>query len=344
MAISEGLMGLLQKNFKENVKVTKVSPDLRGKVIVIYGGNNLGKTNQTAKFKNPIFLPVEKGLNATNGAIALKTTNWNDLVRNGSKLAGKEFVDFLKTGEQVTVIIDGYERIGTYCQNFLCSKYGVDDIGDTNDGFGCWKEYETLIWNWVDKLISLGYTVVFVGHEEEIKIKGKGTGKYDMIGDKRTVKPIRDNADIVCYLRSNGIDEEGRVIPSSAYLAETEEFFARCRFPYVPTEIEEFSAENFEKAVVEGIKYQNELEGASNDTTFEEQQEIYAKEEVDFKDVVATIKDMAKELNDKGLVDSYYGVVDQFLGEGANISEATQKNLEALIAIRDNLQEILDEE
>ena len=195
MAVSKVLQDLLQKNFKENVQISRISEDLRGKVIVLYGGNNVGKTTQAAKFKNPIFLPVEKGLNATNGAISLKTTNWSDLKRNARKLASKDFVDFLKSGEQVTIVIDGIERIGTYCKNYLCAKYDVDTIGQANNGYGAWEEYDNLIWTWVDSIISLGYTVVFIGHEKMNKDKEK----YVIYGDERNIRPIRDNADIVAY-------------------------------------------------------------------------------------------------------------------------------------------------
>jgi len=338
MAISNELQALLNKNFGQDVKVSKVSPDLRGKVIVLYGGNNLGKTLQASRFKNPIFMPVEKGLNATNGAITLKTSNWNDLKKNGKKLAGKDFVNLLKTGEQISVIIDGIERIGTYCQNYLCSKYEVDDIGKANGGFGCWKEYDSLVWSWVDNIISLGYTVVFIGHEKLDKKKDK----FIIDGDERNIKPIRDNADIVCYLQSNGTDEKGKVIPSSAYLAETEDYFARTRFTYMDTYIEEFSAENLESAIVEGIKKQNKAEGYEN-VTFEEQQGIYEKEDITLDEVKGEIKELFDKFDEKDLLNDYGQIVGTHLGEDKTVSEATEKQMEALLSIRDDLEAKLEE-
>lgn len=338
MAISDKLQALLQKNFKGDVQVSSISEDLRGKVIVLYGGNNVGKTSQSATFKNPIFLPVEKGLNATNGAIALKTSNWSDLKKNGRKLAGKDFVSLLQSGEQITIVIDGIERIGTYCKNYLCSKYEVDSIGMANRGFGCWEEYDNLIWTWVDGIISLGYTVVFIGHEKYSTKKEK----YIIDGDERNIKPIRDNADIVCYIQANGVSEKGKVIPSSAYLAETDEFFARSRFAHVETYLEEFSAENLEKIIVDGIKKQNKIDGCDS-VSFEQQQKIYGDSEDTLDSVTDEIKDLYETMDEKDLLDKYGDIVATHLGEDGAVSEATAKQLEALISIRDDIEALLEE-
>jgi hypothetical protein len=337
MAISNKLQELLMKNFKGDVQVSHVSPDLRGKVIVLYGGNNVGKTSQSAKFKNPIFLPVEKGLNATNGAIALKTSSWSDLKKNGKKLASKEFVDLLQSGEQITIVIDGIERIGTYCKNYLCAKHNVDSIGKANNGYGCWEEYDTLVWTWVDGIISLGYTIVFIGHEKLDKKKDK----FVIDGDERNIKPIRDNADIVCYIKSNGTDDKNRVIPSSTYLAETDEYFARTRFTHMDTYVKEFSADNLEMAIVEGIKKQNKVEGFDN-VSFEEQQKIYGKSEDTLESVIAEIKELFEKMEELDMVDDYLDIVATHLGEDGRVSEATIKQLEALVCIRDDIQEKLD--
>ena len=183
--------------------------------------------------------------------------------------------------------------------------------------------------------------MVFIGHEKEDKKKGK----YVIAGDERAIKPIRDNADIVAYLVPNGLDEEGNEIHSSAYFAETEEFFARSRFNYMPPMIEDFTAENFKKAVVEGIKAQNKAEGCEN-VTFEQQQEVYGDDSETFEDVVAEIKDLYSSIAETGnetALEGYASVVESHLGEGVLVSQATPKQLEALKCIRDEVSEILDE-
>lgn len=343
MAIEQSIADLFKSEFKEDVKISKVSEDIRGKAIVIYGGNNLGKSLQASKFPNPVFMPCEKGLNAINNALVLKTTCWSDLEKNARKLSGKKFTKALNDGANITIVIDGFENIGKYCKAMLCAKYGVPVINKANDGFGCWEEYENLVWGFVDKLLGLGYTVLFIGHEKFDKKKDK----FIINGDERNIKPIRDNADIVCYLESNGVDEDGKPIHSSAYLAETSDFFARTRFTYMDTFIEDFTAENLINTVIEGIKKQNEAEGCEGGVTFKEQQNIYEEEDITFEELVEEIKDYYEQINGSGnekLEDFFFDTVEKYLGEGVPVSEATEKQKDSLICIRDTLKDELAEE
>jgi hypothetical protein len=339
--LDNNIMDLFGKEFKNDVKVSRISEDIRGKAIVIYGGNNLGKSLQASRLPNPVFMPCEKGLNAINGAMVLKTTCWADLERNGRKLTSRNFVEALDKGAQITLIIDGFENIGKYCKAMLCQKYKVPTIGKANDGFGCWEEYENLVWGFVDNLLGVGYTVVFIGHESW---DGKKK-KFLISGDERNIKPIRDNADIVCYLESNGLDEAGKPIHSSAYLAESKDFFARTRFSYMDTYIEDFTAENLVSTIVEGIKRQNKAEGFDN-VDFKEQQDIYKEEKVNFKDVIEIIKGQYEQLLDKdddshALEDFFLDTVEKYLGD-IPVSEATETQLESLICIKNNLEEKLE--
>ncbi|WP_291567113.1 MULTISPECIES: ATP-binding protein [unclassified Clostridium] len=342
MAISNALQSLIQKTFKKEAKVTRISEDLRGKVIVLYGGNNLGKTHQAARLKNPIFIPCEKGMNAVNGAVVLSTRSWRDMKKHNTTLAKKEYLKLLQSGEQITIVIDGMERAGTYCKKYICSRHDVTSIGKANGGYGAWEEYDTEMWSWVDSIIGLGYTVVFIGHEKLDKKKDK----YIIDGDERCIKPIRDNADVVCYLKSNGVDEHNKVIKSSAYIAETDEFFARTRYRYMDTFIPEFTAETLEEVIVDGIKKQNEAEGYES-VSFEEQQEIYKTEDEDAD--IEEVKEDIKELYDRfeemgdGKIEVYAEIVSDHLGEDVRVSEATNKQLEALLCIRDDLESRIEE-
>lgn len=338
MAMESNILNLFSKEFKEDVKVSRISEDLKGKVIVLYGGNNVGKTLQSSRFPNPVFLPCEKGMNAINGAMVLKTNSWSDLKKNGRKLTSKKFVKALKEGAQITVVIDGIERIGNYVKDYLCKKYDVATVGEARNGFGAWEEYENLVWSWVDSIISVGYTVIFIGHEKEDKKKDK----YVITGDERNIKPIRDNADVVVYLKSNGVDEEGKELHSSAYFAETKDFFARSRFPYMETMIEDFTAENLTKAIVEGIKKQNKAEGFDN-VSFEQQQDIYKDKPETFEEIKEEIEELFNQMQDNDLIDEYLEVVEEHLGAEGKVSQATEKQLDLLKCIRDDLQSILDD-
>lgn len=341
MALSQGVADLFGDVFKKKVKYSKISADLRGKSIVIYGGNNVGKTSQAARFKNPVFMPFEKGMNAISGALVLQNANWADTKSNIKKLSSRKFTKALQAGEQITVIWDGFERAGFYCQRYIEGKYDAFDIADARKGFGAWSQYEKEFWTEVDKLLSLGYTVVFIGHAD---IGGNKKNKDQIYpkGDKRCVAPIVDNADIVAYIEANGVDEKGNEIPSSAYFIETDEYFARSRFTYVKDSIEEFTAEAFEKAIVDGINAQLEADGEDG-VAFEEQQEIYAGEEVDHPTLLEQLKELYLEMKELDILGDYEDIIEEYLGEGVRVSDTSPKQIEPLICIREDLQDIIDE-
>lgn len=342
MGLNQNVLNVFKNVFRDDAKISRVSESLRGKVITIYGDNNLGKTRQSSRFKNPIFLPCEKGMNAVNGALVLRTRSWSDLKRNVAKLtSNKKLLGLLENGETITIIVDGAERMGNYCKNYLCSKYNVSNVGDANNGYGCWSEYEDLMWSLIDSLISVGYTVVFLAH----RTFSQETNRYEITGDSRVIKPIKDNSDIIAYLEGNGVDENGNEIPSSAYFVATEDFYARTRYDYMVSYIKEFTAENFEQAVVEGIKKQNEHDGVSG-VSFEEQQEIY-KDDESYEDVMEELQELYEklnEINDEDLFNQYIQIVEDNLGVDAKISEATERQLEPLKCIRNELTELLDKE
>lgn len=156
-----------------------------------------------------------------------------------------------------TIVVDEVDAFAKYATRYVCNQYNVERIKDGNDGFGLWKEYKNEVWDEINKLISNGFTVIFIAHAEADK-----SGKIYPKGDKRALAPVIDNSDIVVYLESNGVDENKNVIKSSAWLAETDEFFARSRFDYIDTYLEEFTAENLNQAIIEAVERQEALKGS----------------------------------------------------------------------------------
>lgn len=247
-----------------NPQVSVVAKGLEGKVITIYGSNNLGKTKQSTRMKKPLYLPFEKGLNAIAGVQFMPINSWADF-----KKVNKQLTKNAEKAKEMyqTIIVDEVDAFAKYATRYVCEQYDVERIKDGNDGFGLWKEYETEVWEEINKLIGVGFTVIFIAHSAEDK-KGKVYPK----GDKRVLAPVIDNSDIVLYLSSNGVDEDRKVIKSSAWLAETEEHFARSRFDYIDTYLPEFTAENLEKAIIEAVERQEQAEGIVA-VTYEEQKQ-----------------------------------------------------------------------
>ncbi|WP_425203758.1 ATP-binding protein [Priestia megaterium] len=314
--------------------ISVVARGLDGKVVTIYGSNNLGKTKQSTRMKKPLYLPFERGLNAIAGVPFMAINTWSDF-----KKVNKQLTKNPEKAKEVyqTIIIDEVDAFAKYATRYVCSQYGVERIKDGNEGFGLWKEYETEIFEEINKLLGVGFTIIFIAHAETDK-----NGKVRPKGDKRVLSPVIDNSDIVVYLESNGIDEDRQVIKSSAWLAETDEFFARSRFDYIDTYIEEFTAENLEKTVIEAIERQEKAEGITA-VTFEQQKEVYKSEEFTYEELMAQIKELGGKLAKQDRLEEVTEVAEKNLGKGKKITECTKNQVEVMSVILDELKDLLAE-
>jgi hypothetical protein len=317
-----------------NPQISVVAKGLKGKVITVYGGNNLGKTKQAARMPKPLYIPMERGLNAISGVAFMRSNSWGEF-----KKINKQFKKNAEKAKEVynTVIIDSLDAFAKYATRYVCNKYGVERLKDGNDGYGLWTEYATEVWEEVDNLLNVGLTVIFIAHAEADK-----SGKVFPKGDKRTLAPIIDNSDIVVYLQSNGVDEDGNVIKSSGYLAETNDYFARSRFDYIDTHIEEYTAENLEKAIIEAIERQEATEGIET-VTYEQQKEVYDSEELDYDSIMEEISEVCEKLVEKEKVEDLLSIVEKHLGKGKKVSECTKQQVDVMSVILDDLKDLLSE-
>ena len=337
MAISNNLLSLVELTFKDKAKVSKITTDLRGKIITIYGYNNLGKTYQASKFKNPVFIPFEEGLNGISGAIVLKANKWSDFTGHLKTLGGKKWAKIVQQ-EQVTIICDGMETMGRWCRDYITEKFGSTSIKTGNKGYGLWQEYQDEMFTQVNTLLKLGFTVLFLGHEKFDKDKEK----FIIEGDERNIAPMRNNSDYVVYLKSNGVDDDGTPVNSSGYLAETDDFFARSRNIYTDSVIEDFTAENLEQAIIAGLIKEKEMSGQKDDVDYKAQREIYEGEEPTHEELKESIGELFAQFEELDKLEEYADIVTEHLGEDVAVSETTKKQLQLLMRIKQDLEELLE--
>lgn len=336
-----------------NAPKSVIANGLEGKVILIYGGNNLGKTYQATRFPKPFVIACELGLNGIDNVPYLPVTRWSEF-----KTVVNQFVGSTKeqAKEQYsTIIIDEVYASSIYCQDYVCSTYGDGALtmADGDSKHNLYQLYEKEYFRQINLLVSAGYTIVFIAHEQ---INSK-TNFISPKGDKRCISPIIDKCDYVVYLKSNGIDEEGRVIKSSAYLAETKDFFARSRIEHTPTFIKEFTAENLTNAIQTGINLKKQIDNAIV-TSFSEQQELNKINELDFDSLkkefdtlITTIPgwDDQNGQTEIGIKFQQYWqpkitqIIEKYLGKGKKVSQCTSNQAEALDLIIVDLKELINQ-
>lgn len=334
-----------------NASKSVIADGLEGKIILIYGGNNLGKTYQATRFPKPFVIACEMGLNGLDGIPYVPVTRWSDF-----KTIVKQFTGpTMEKAKELysTIIVDEVYASSIYCQDYVCNTYGDGALtmADGDSKHNLYQLYEKEYFRQINLLVSAGYTVVFIAHAQVDTQTKFITPK----GDKRCMNPIIDKCDYVVYLESNGTDAEGRVIKSSAYLAQTKDFFARARIEYTPTYIKEFTAENLTAAIQEGIDKKRELDH-STVTTFAEQQKLNTIEDLDFEKLVNTFNSIIMNIpgssdescsTEEGVKFKNYWapkivqITEKHLGKGGRVSQCNENQVEALSLIVNELKELV---
>lgn len=329
-----------------NLPKTKVVAGIEGKCILIHSDERkLGKTYQSCQMPKPLYIRFEQGVNAIDNLSYAPISNWREFKDLNKQLTNPKTLDQVKESYS-TIIFDTVDVATKWCDEYICQTNGVTKIGDANNGYGAWKDYENEWFREINKLTNAGYTVIFIAHSEPKTkthpITGEEYVQMSPKGSKRDIDLILDLVDFIGYVKSNGFDADGNEIPSSIYFANTQEFQAGSRFTYMPKVIKHFTAEN----MIEAIKYavQKEAEEKGNKTvTFEEKVKSEHQDKIPFDEMMEEIGQIGVTLNEIGRLDKVTEVVENVLGVGKKVSECTERQYDAVGVILDNLRDLKEE-
>lgn len=313
-----------------NPQISKVIRGLGSKIVTIYGSEGTGKSKQCAKMSKPLFLCFEEGLGAIS-TTKLPVETWADFIRYNKQLCDKKTVDQARELYD-TIILDSIDAMEQLCTDYVCLQNGVRAIGDIPHGAG-YKIYENTFWKEINKITKAGYCCIFIGHPT---VTGSDDNKFITIkGDfKRTVQPITSRSDVVAYLQPQGVDDNGKPIHSSAWLVQTDEFFARSRFEEIVPYLDEFTAENLEKAIVDAIEKEEAVIGKENMTTFEENKRATAVQHKDYDELMEEMQELGQKIAEAGKMDDLTYIIEQHLGTGkraADLRKGQEPVIEAII-------------
>lgn len=329
--------------FEPNISV--VPKGLKGKKILIYGDNGVGKTLQATRMEKPLYLPFEDGLDAIAGVPFMPINSWSDFKKVNRQLTSKTTVAKAQEMYQ-TIIFDEVYASALMCEQFIVNKYGAEHIGEQppkgENRPNLYKAYEKEYWDEFNKLTKAGYTVVFIGHTAV----DNETKQIIPKGDKRSMQVVRDNCTICAYIKNNGLDGDGQPLKSSAYFVATDEFFARSRLKHIVPMIEEFTVENLEKAISDAVEAEEKEKGIAA-VAYEEYQESITSEKLDLttlKKEIQTLvgqaaKSKGKEVTTKFLEES----IKEHLGPEGDLKSVTEKQVEQLSLIVFDLKEFVKE-
>lgn len=344
-----------------DIPVSTITTGLEGKIIGLFGTNNVGKSYVAARLfpGNTLWLATEKGYNAQGGLRPYDIENWNDFrdavaqLTTRNKEKRKKVRDIYKC-----VVVDVADKLPMLSSAYIINQYNMShqdeenftpatNLTDIPWGGGHSAQQKELD-SQITKLALSGYCVVLIFHDEIKVLKDENKKEYEYIVPKNTFtkagNALKDIPDFMIYLQSNGVDEDGRAILSTGYCVQHKEFFARSRFTECPDVINPFTVENLKETVKIACEKEAEKTGARA-VTYEEEDKARQEAKAQKK---STVKEMQDKLAPvfKAIIDANYkkyamGIVEQYLGvddKGKPIKISSVKDESQV----DNLQCIYD--
>ena len=333
-------------------EVSCVTAGLKGKSILLYGGNRTGKTQNCAAASKSVFLRFENGLNALSGVRSFPITKWTDYTAIVKQLTSP--VNAEKAHEMYeTIVIDTIDRMLALGEEYICGVFGVvgvDRDSTGKKGYGVWREYRAEVSKWINMLTNAGYTVIFIGHDDVRTLQNDRGEEYNKIyprGDRRSVDFIADICDIIAYACNCCNDENGNPVKSTLYLDGTSAFLAGSRFPKLVPAIPEWDMAKLEAAVSAAVTEGAASVGASvldYDTVAKAKNEAAKEAEnskIPLSELVAAIgAKVANMVAVNGNKDAYDTILEEELGNrDFRAQEATEKQREQLEQILAALNE-----
>jgi hypothetical protein len=317
-----------------SIEPTKVSRDLRGKVVILYGEPKVGKTTNATKFPKPLLVAFEKGYSALSGVRAVPIQKWSDFKKVLKQLADPRAHDIYET-----VVLDTLDIAYSLAEKYICQREGVDDISAIPYGKGyslVKKEFEEAL----RSIPLMDYGLVMISHAEPktfVDEEGQEYTKITPTLPKRPRQIALGMADIIGYAKN--IEKDGET-KSVLFLRGTPRFEAGSRFKYTPPYIP-FTYEALVNAIADAI----EKEGNETGQITDEHINLYKDtEQYSFDEIMKQATEIIQKLmsKDEKNAAKITKIIEEHLGKGRKLAEATEEQIEMVSLIVDDLKDLLN--
>ena len=309
----------------------RISRDLKGKYILLYGLPGVGKTSLASEFKNVLIAGFEMGTNALNNVYVQPIKTWKDWRDMVKQLCTK---DALKDKFD-SIAIDTADFAWDLCVKWICSQNGVEKLGDIPWGGGydlAKKEYTQTFRD----LTYSGYGLVFISHSTEKTYKNEKGEDYTQIVPALPNRPfdiVNKMVDILAYIREIPV-EIGDKVENKRYmfLRGDQRFLAKSRFKYIKPRIE-LSYQGLVDAIFEAI----DEEVAHTGGTASNEENPYTKQ--NFEEIMEDAKQLWGQVVQNDKTEQALAILEEEFGKPTRFSEIlpeqTKELNAALIKIRD---------
>lgn len=282
-----------------------------------------------------VYENVEKGYNALPGVIAQPINSWIEFKKCLKELAILEVQE-----KYQTIVIDTADIAYAYCEKYICSREGVENVSDIPYGKGY-----SMIGNEFDesirKILQLNYGLVLISHSTDKVFKDTDGNEYNQIVptlDKRGRLICERTCDIIGF--STVVNTENGP-QTRLFMRETPRYVAGSRFKYIPDSIE-FSYNNLVNAIKEAIDKQAAENGGMY-VTDARTQVVTQDVSYDFETLMKQFQDAVGQLMSKNQSNGpkITSIVEKHLGRGKKVGDCTPDQAEHLSLIIDDLKSLL---
>lgn len=325
-----------------NIQPHKVSRDLSGYIVYIYGPGGTGKTTLASQLDSALLLAFERGYNALPGVFAQDITSWVEMKQVIRDLKKPEVKERFKS-----ISIDTVDIAADLCEKYICNREGVEKLADLPWGSGfkmMKKEFEETF----RTIAQLGYALFFISHSKDRVFKREDGTEYNQIVPSLAPsynEIVRNMSDIEAYSHQvaieNGMPEVMLTLRSMDGTIE-----CKSRFKYIEPEIP-FNYSALSNALNSAI----DKEAGMNDNKFvTDQREPQKKEEQtrDFSALMAEFNEMIEKLQvaSGGEFATKWApriadTIAKYLGKGKRISDCTPDQAGIVELIVDDLKDQL---
>ena len=144
-----------------SLEPSKISRDLKGKFLLIYGLPKTGKSTFGSQLPRSLFLNFEQGTNALAGIRSVPILRWTDFKKVLSQLRkpqAREMYD--------SIVVDTASIAWQLCEEYIKQRESVDSIRDIPWGQG-WNMLKTEFSECWREITLLGFGILFIAHSKE---------------------------------------------------------------------------------------------------------------------------------------------------------------------------------
>ena len=316
------------------IKPHKISKNLDGYTIYMYGPGGVGKTTFACEIPNSMLFAFEKGYGALNVEAPVDINSWTDIRGVLRQLDDPEIKERFKV-----IIFDTVDKAAALCEKYICSQLGIENIGDGGWSTNGWskvkKEWETVL----NTIQMKGYTIFFISHSKDKTFKRKDGTEYNQIvpACPNTYNEIvRNLVDIEAYATVEAGSR--KLIIRSA----DESVECKRRSMYMPAEVD-FSYQSLSNAIAAAINKEEEVKGSDAVTNEPEKIIPINENEYDYDALMSEFTSLVNELmaNNQSNAAKISAIVDTYLGKGKKVTEATREQAEFIYLINEEIKATL---